>query len=146
MTARFLLVALLAMIATATRAEPFASTYRPLPSQPMLIVNATVLTGSGERIENGNLLLSGGRIEVVGAEPIEAGVGGAAVGADSAIAVGVASAEAGAGGVAGLQGSVSGQVPCPQCRTKTAPSPRRSAPNRGADDRGGEQGREDADD
>jgi imidazolonepropionase-like amidohydrolase len=82
MTARFLLVALLAMIATATRAEPFASTYRPLPSQPMLIVNATVLTGSGERIENGNLLLSGGRIEVVGAEPIEAPEGTRVIDAD----------------------------------------------------------------
>ena len=82
MTARFLLVALLAMIATATRAEPFASTYRPLPSQPMLILNATVLTGSGERIENGNLLLSGGRIEAVGAEPIEAPEGARVIDAD----------------------------------------------------------------
>jgi imidazolonepropionase-like amidohydrolase len=82
MTARFLLVALLAVIATATRAEPFASTYRPLPSQPMLIVNATVLTGSGERIENGNLLLSGGRIEAVGAEPIEAPDGTRVIDAD----------------------------------------------------------------
>jgi imidazolonepropionase-like amidohydrolase len=48
----------------------------------MLIVNATVLTGSGERIENGNLLLSGGRIEAVGAEPIEAPEGARVIDAD----------------------------------------------------------------
>jgi hypothetical protein len=47
-------------------AEPWASTYQPLPSVPTLIVNATILTGTGQRIENGSLLLSGGRIAQIG--------------------------------------------------------------------------------
>jgi imidazolonepropionase-like amidohydrolase len=55
---------LLAAGATAAD-EPYPSTYQPLPSGPVLIINATVLTGTGERIENGSLLMSGGRIEQV---------------------------------------------------------------------------------
>ena len=47
------------------RAEPYPSTYSPLPSEPVLIVNAVILTGTGERIDGGSLLLSGGRIEEV---------------------------------------------------------------------------------
>lgn len=47
-------------------AEPYASTYEPLPSVPTLIVNATILTGTGERIDNGSLLLANGRIEQIG--------------------------------------------------------------------------------
>jgi len=72
MTARMFLAALLLTLTTTVRAEPYASTYQPLPSQPVLIVNATVLTGTGERIDGGNLLLSGGRIEALGTDPIEA--------------------------------------------------------------------------
>ena len=45
--------------------EPYPSTYRPLPSQPLLITNATILTGTGERLDRASLLLSGGRIEAV---------------------------------------------------------------------------------
>jgi imidazolonepropionase-like amidohydrolase len=48
------------------QAEPYASSYQRLPSSPVLIVNATILTGTGERIENGSLLISEGRIEQVG--------------------------------------------------------------------------------
>ena len=53
-------------------AEPFPSTYEPLPSGPVLIVNATILTGTGERIDGGNLLLSNGIIEALGEETIKA--------------------------------------------------------------------------
>ena len=74
MTARSFLATLAALLLaapTAASAEPYASTYRPLPAQPVLIVNATVLTGTGERIENGHVLLNDGRIEALGAEEID---------------------------------------------------------------------------
>ena len=45
----------------------FASTYRPLPSPPTLIRGATVLTGTGERIEGGSVLLVDGAVAAVGA-------------------------------------------------------------------------------
>jgi imidazolonepropionase-like amidohydrolase len=45
----------------------YTSTYRPLPSQPVLITNATVLTAAGERIERGSVLMRDGRIAAVGA-------------------------------------------------------------------------------
>jgi imidazolonepropionase-like amidohydrolase len=48
------------------QAEPYASTYARMPSGPVLIVNATILTGTGGRIENGSLLISDGRIEQIG--------------------------------------------------------------------------------
>ncbi len=44
----------------------FASTYEPLPSAPTVIRNATILTGTGERIEEGSLLMMDGRISAVG--------------------------------------------------------------------------------
>lgn len=46
--------------------EPFASTYRVPDAPPVLIRGATVLTGTGERIENGDVLLANGRIVAVG--------------------------------------------------------------------------------
>src|SRR5262245_14396341 len=33
--------------------DAYRSTYRPLPSSPVLITNATILTAVGDRIENG---------------------------------------------------------------------------------------------
>jgi imidazolonepropionase-like amidohydrolase len=45
--------------------EPYPSTYQPLPADPVLIVNATILTGTGQRIDNGSLLLADGRISQV---------------------------------------------------------------------------------
>lgn len=48
--------------------DAFASTYQPMPSEPLLIVNATLLTGTGEKIENGQLLMRDGRIAAVGAK------------------------------------------------------------------------------
>ncbi|MBI4410000.1 MAG: amidohydrolase [Gemmatimonadetes bacterium] len=50
----------------AAAAEPFASTYRPLPSQPTLIHNATILTAVGPRLENASILLRDGKIVAVG--------------------------------------------------------------------------------
>jgi hypothetical protein len=44
----------------------YASTYRPLPSSPVLITGATVLTAAGDRIENGSVLMRDGRIAAVG--------------------------------------------------------------------------------
>ena len=52
------------LLFTATvSAEPYPSTYTALPSGPVLIVNATILTGTGERITGGSLLLADGRIQ-----------------------------------------------------------------------------------
>jgi hypothetical protein len=47
-------------------ATPFPSTYRPQASPPTLIRGATVLTGTGQRLDDSDVLLSGGRIEAVG--------------------------------------------------------------------------------
>lgn len=49
-------------------AVPYASTYQPLPAQTTLIKNATVLTGAGEQIEQGDVLLQDGKIAAVGAD------------------------------------------------------------------------------
>ena len=44
----------------------FESTYRPLPAETVLIRNAQILTGNGEHIPGGDVLMRDGRIEVVG--------------------------------------------------------------------------------
>jgi imidazolonepropionase-like amidohydrolase len=49
-----------------TNPDPFPSTYRPLPGGDMAIVGATVMTGAGQRIENGVVVVTGGRIAAVG--------------------------------------------------------------------------------
>ena len=46
--------------------KPFPSTYQPLPSQVTLIQDATVLTGDGGRIEEGEVLMRDGKIVEVG--------------------------------------------------------------------------------
>ncbi|MDX1442177.1 MAG: amidohydrolase [Gammaproteobacteria bacterium] len=48
--------------------KPFPSTYEPMPSEAMLITNATLFTGTGEKIENGQLLIQDGRIAAVGSQ------------------------------------------------------------------------------
>jgi imidazolonepropionase-like amidohydrolase len=58
----------------------YASTYHPLPSSPVLIANATILTAAGDRIENGSVLLQDGRIVAVSA-------GGAQVQAPAGVTV-----------------------------------------------------------
>jgi imidazolonepropionase-like amidohydrolase len=44
----------------------YESTYRPLPSRPTVIRNATILTAAGPAIANGSVLLRDGRIAEVG--------------------------------------------------------------------------------
>ena len=46
--------------------EPFASRYQPLPAETTLITNATILTGTGERLDDADILLVDGRIENIG--------------------------------------------------------------------------------
>ncbi len=48
-------------------ADSYPSTYRPRPSVPTAIVNATILTATGLQIENGTVVMDGGRIVAVGA-------------------------------------------------------------------------------
>jgi len=45
---------------------PFASTYKAIASPPVLIQNATVLTGTGERLDNADVLMQDGKIQAVG--------------------------------------------------------------------------------
>jgi imidazolonepropionase-like amidohydrolase len=52
--------------AAATLPDPYPSTYRPIPANPVLIRNATILTGSGERLENADVLLVDGKISAIG--------------------------------------------------------------------------------
>jgi imidazolonepropionase-like amidohydrolase len=52
----------------------YPSTYKPLPSSPTLIRNATVLTAAGNRIEGGSVLFKDGRIVAVG-KTVEAPAG-----------------------------------------------------------------------
>jgi imidazolonepropionase-like amidohydrolase len=47
-------------------ADPYPSTYKPFPSRTTLIRNATILTGTGERIEGGSVLLQDGKITDIG--------------------------------------------------------------------------------
>jgi imidazolonepropionase-like amidohydrolase len=47
-------------------ANPYPSTYRPFPSRPTLIRNATIMTAAGPSIKNGSVLLRDGKIVAVG--------------------------------------------------------------------------------
>ncbi|HVV65986.1 MAG TPA: amidohydrolase [Rhizomicrobium sp.] len=46
--------------------DEFPSTYKPLPSKPTLIRGATILTATDKEVDNGDILLSGGKIVEVG--------------------------------------------------------------------------------
>jgi imidazolonepropionase-like amidohydrolase len=46
--------------------DPYPSTYAAPSSQPVLIAGATVLTGTGERLDGADVLMRDGRIEAVG--------------------------------------------------------------------------------
>ena len=48
--------------------DPFPSTYKPMPSEDVLIRNATVFDGLGAEIPNGAVLIQGGKIAAVGSE------------------------------------------------------------------------------
>ena len=62
---------LLLSVSTQAR-EPYESTYQPRPTEPILIRNATVLTGTGNRLNNADVHIAGGLIMAVGSDlPIE---------------------------------------------------------------------------
>jgi imidazolonepropionase-like amidohydrolase len=69
-----LLPVLAAIPASAVQAEAYPSTYSPLPSEATLITNATILTGTGERLDDASLLISDGKIQFVGMGKAPAGV------------------------------------------------------------------------
>ena len=48
-------------------ADPFPSTYRPLPGRTTVIRNVTIMTAAGPTIRNGSILLRDGKIAAVGA-------------------------------------------------------------------------------
>ena len=50
----------------AAKPAPYASTYRPIASPPVLLRNATVLTGTGERLDDADVLMQDGKIQAVG--------------------------------------------------------------------------------
>lgn len=49
-----------------SQAEPYPSTYTPLPSETVLLKGGMILTGTGEQIENGDVLIKDGKIAKVG--------------------------------------------------------------------------------
>ena len=51
---------------TASAGDPYPSTYAPIASPPVLIAGATVLTGTGTRLDGADVLLQGGRIAAIG--------------------------------------------------------------------------------
>lgn len=59
----------------AANPDPYPSTYQPLPRENVAIVGGTVLTGTDQRIENGVVLMSDGRVQAVGpaSTPVPAG-------------------------------------------------------------------------
>ncbi|MCP4412329.1 MAG: amidohydrolase [Gammaproteobacteria bacterium] len=46
--------------------KPFASTYKPMDSVTTLLTNATILTGTGERLNNASILIADNRIVELG--------------------------------------------------------------------------------
>lgn len=61
-----LIVLLAALAAAPAAADPFPSRYSVPESEPVLIRNATLLTGAGERLDEHDLLLRAGRIAAIG--------------------------------------------------------------------------------
>ncbi len=59
----------------AANPDPFPSTYRGLPRENMAIVGGTVFTGAGQKIENGVVIVTDGRVSAVGgpSTPVPAG-------------------------------------------------------------------------
>lgn len=55
-------------------AKDYPSTYSPLPSEATLITNATILTGSGQRLDDASLLIANGKIVFVGEGDAPSGV------------------------------------------------------------------------
>jgi len=59
----------------ASNPDPYPSTYRGLPRDNMAIVGGTVFTGAGQRIDNGVVVITDGKVAAVGdaSTPIPAG-------------------------------------------------------------------------
>jgi len=64
--------------------NPYPSTYQPYGGVPTLIRGATVLDGEGGRIDNGSILLSGGKIQAVGGADLVAPEGAIVIDAHGA--------------------------------------------------------------
>lgn len=71
---QLLLWLLAAASVTAVAESSYPSTYQALPSEPVLIQHATILTGDGKRLDDANLLLANGTIQWVGEGSIPKGV------------------------------------------------------------------------
>ena len=54
--------------AIAEQDDPFPSTYAPAAANPVLLENATVLTGTGRQLDNTSILLIDGKISALGEE------------------------------------------------------------------------------
>ena len=77
MRLKSLLVSLLMLVVlpiSTAQAEAYPSTYNPLPSNPTLITNATILTGTGERLDDASLLMADGKIAFVGQGDVPEGI------------------------------------------------------------------------
>jgi imidazolonepropionase-like amidohydrolase len=51
-----------------SKPEPFASTYKPMASKTTFITNATILTGTGDRLDNASILFADNKIVSIGTE------------------------------------------------------------------------------
>jgi imidazolonepropionase-like amidohydrolase len=49
-----------------SEADPYPSTYKPLPSAPVVFVGATILDGTGKRIDDGELVVADGKVQAIG--------------------------------------------------------------------------------
>jgi imidazolonepropionase-like amidohydrolase len=55
--------------------DPFPSTYRPYPSRPTVVRNATIYDGEGGRIERGSVVMADGKIVAIGGADLAAPAG-----------------------------------------------------------------------
>ena len=55
-----------AAVSSITSPQPFPSTYKPISSKPVLIKNTTILTGTGEQIDNASILFRDSKISAIG--------------------------------------------------------------------------------
>ncbi len=67
------LITALLLPATGLAREPYESTYEPRPTESILIRNATVLTGTGERLDSADVHIADGLIVAVGEDLAVAG-------------------------------------------------------------------------
>jgi len=55
--------------------DPFPSTYKPYPSRPTVVRNATIYDGEGGRIEHGSVVMADGKIVAIGGADLAAPAG-----------------------------------------------------------------------